>query len=136
MRGTSAAASSEAAPGFNLWLTPFILLNSWTPFLAGTSRWNHQAHEGLSTLSLEWQDFLARRFTEDAGLLKKIANSRSPDQLWASYASFWQKAMDDYGAEFARMTKLAAGVTAKNLAATQQAADEGLRHARQVAQAA
>jgi hypothetical protein len=38
--------------------------------------------------------------------------------------------------EFARMTKLAAGVTAKNIAATQQAADEDLTHARQVAKAA
>jgi hypothetical protein len=113
-----------------------MFLNSWTPFLAGTSCWNHQAHEGFSTLSLEWQDFLARRFKEDAGLLNKIATSRSPDHLWAAYASFWKRAMDDYAAEFARMTKLAAGVTAKNIAATQQAADEGLRHARQVAKAA
>ena len=34
------------------------------------------------------------------------------------------------------MTKLAAVVTAKNLAETQQAADEGLRQGRQVAKAA
>jgi hypothetical protein len=127
---------AEATPGLNFWLAPFMLLNSWTPFLAGTSCWNHQAHEGFSTLSLEWQDFLARRFKEDAGLVNKIATSRSPDQLWAAYASFWKKAMDDYGAEFARMTKLAAGVTAKNLAKAQQAAGEGSRHARQVSKAA
>ena len=136
MRDTAATAPSEATPGFNLWLTPFVFLNSWTPFLAGTSCWNHQAHEGFATLSLEWQDFLARRFKEDAGLLNKIATSASPDQLWAAYASFWKKAMDDYGAEFARMTKLAASVTAKNLAATQQVADEGLRPGSQVAKAA
>ena len=75
-----------------------MALNSWTPFLAGTYCWNHQAHEGFSTISLEWQDFLARRFKEDAGLLNKIATSTSPGQLWAAYASFWKKAMDDYGA--------------------------------------
>ena len=64
------------------------------------------------------------------------ATAPSEDQLWGAYASLWKKAMDDYGAEFARMTKLAAGVTGKNLAATQQAAGEGLGHARRVAKAA
>lgn len=133
MRDAPATAATETIPGFNIWLTPFMLLNSWTPLLAGTSYWNHQAHQGLSTLNLEWQDFLARRFKEDAGLLNKIATSTSPDQLWSAYASFWEKAMDDYGAEFARMTKLVAGVTAKNLAATQQAAGEESKHAGQIA---
>ena len=39
---------SKATPGFNLWLTPFALLNSWTALLAGPSCWNHQAHEGAA----------------------------------------------------------------------------------------
>lgn len=133
MRDTVATLPSEGTSVFNLWLTPFMALNSWTPFLAGTSCWNHQAAEGFSTLSLEWQDFLPRRFKEDGALLNKVSTSTSPDQLWSAYASFWNKAMDDYGAEFARMMNLTAIVTAENLAATQQAADEGLRHRHQVA---
>jgi hypothetical protein len=120
---------------FNLWMTPFTLLNSWNPFLATTSSWHHQGYEGFSAIGLEWQDFVARRFNEGSILVSKIATSRSPDQIWVAYAEFWQTAVDDYGKEFATMMKLASGVAAKSMAATQHA-NEGVRGARHVTKAA
>jgi hypothetical protein len=81
----------------------------------------HQVRERFSTVALEWQDFVARRFKEDSHLLHKIVTCKSPEQVWSAYADFWKKAADDYGKEFAVM------MTTKSMAATEAAAAEGLR---------
>jgi hypothetical protein len=108
----------------NLFLGPALALAMWNPFLAGATKWNGEAHDGFATLVGEWQDFLGRRLKEDLALVQRLTGCSSPDQIWAAYADFWQKAAADYGCECVTMSKLAAGVTNKTWRATQSATEE------------
>ena len=113
----------------NLFPTPVLALTMWNPFLAGAVRWNGKAHDGFATLVGEWQNFVGRRLREDLALVQRLVECNSPDQIWAAYAEFWQKAAEDYGCECVTMSKLAAGVTNKTLRATQSATEEAARSA-------
>ena len=108
----------------NMFVRPALALGVWNPFLAGALRWNAQAHEGIGTIMSEWQDFVGRRLEEDFALMQGLARSRAPDQVWAAYADFWQKAAEDYGKEITSLTKLMTGVTSKMVTAAQSATDE------------
>jgi hypothetical protein len=57
-------------------------------------------------------------------LMQHLAGSRTPDQIVAAHAIFWQKAAEDYTKEFATMTKLLGRMTSKAAQASQAATDE------------
>ena len=89
---------------------PGLPINLWSPAIAGCVEWNAAFHEGIATLSGEWQDFLSRRMKEDFALLQRVGASKSPEQVWSAYFAFWQKAAEDYSHEFARAANFTAGL--------------------------
>ena len=99
-------------------------INIWWPALACCTEWNASVHEGIATLSGEWQDFANRRMKEDFALLQRVSASRSPEQVWAAYIAFWQKAAADYSQEFGRTAKLADGLTSRSMVAMQRQMEE------------
>ena len=99
-------------------------VNIWWPALACCTEWNASAHEGIATLSSEWQDFVGRRMKEDFTLLQRVGVSRSPEQVWAAYTAYWQKAAEDYSQEFGRAAKLAGGVMNRSMGAMQRQMEE------------
>ena len=99
---------------------PAVGLGMWSAWLAGTAKWNAQVQEGFSTLASEWQNFVSWRLKEDFAFMQRVGQCRTPDQMWASHADFWQKAMEDYSKEYMLMGRLAAGVTTKAAAAGHQ----------------
>jgi hypothetical protein len=103
---------------------PVWPLSMWNPFLVGALRWNAQVHEGFGTIASQWQNFVRSRLREDFALIQRVAHSRTPDQVWTSYAKFWQKAVEDYGREYMIIGRLVAGVASKSLAVAQSAAEE------------
>lgn len=119
MRHTAPVHTADTTAYLNPWLAPFAALNGYIPFMAGSSNQSHQAYDALSSIGKEWQDFLARRFKEDADLLGKFASCRSPEEAWLAYADFWKKAADDYTEEFATIMRLTAAATAKTMQAAQ-----------------
>ncbi len=116
------AQAATADQTQNLFLAPTLALTMWNPFLAGAGS-NGQAQDGFAILLAEWQNFLARRFREDLVLAQRLAGYTTPDQIWIAYAEFWQKAAEDYGSEYAKISKLMAGVTNKTSTATQSASN-------------
>jgi hypothetical protein len=56
--------------------------------------------------------------------MQRVAQSRTPDQVSAAYADFWQRAVEDYGKEYVVMGRLVAGLTSKVMAAAQSVAEE------------
>ena len=101
-----------------------MALGTWSPWLVGTAKLSAHVHEGFGTLASEWQNFVGRRLKEDFAFVQQIAQSRTPDQILAAHAEFWQKAMEDYSKEYLLIGSLAAGVTTKSLAAAQSATQE------------
>ena len=102
-----------------MFFAPVLALGMWNPLLAGSPRGNARSHEGFGTIAIEWQDFVGRRLKEDFLLMRCLTHTRTPDQIFAVYADFWQKAAKDYGLEITTMSKLMIGVTTKMPTAAQ-----------------
>jgi hypothetical protein len=49
--------------------------------------------------------------------MERVAQSRSPEQIWAACVDFWQRAVEDYGKEYVTMGRLATSVTGNSMAA-------------------
>jgi hypothetical protein len=96
----------------------------WTPWLVGAAKCNVQIYEGFGTLASEWQNFVSRRIAEDIAHMQRVGHCRTPDQVWAAHADFWQKAVEDYGKEYMLMGRLAASLTTKAAATAQGASQE------------
>lgn len=103
---------------------PGFPVNVWGPALAFNAECNATLHEGFATLSREWQDFLSARMKEDFTLLQRVGTAKSPEEAWAAYASFWQKAVEDYWKEYGRAAKLAGGLMNRSMAAVQRQVQE------------
>jgi Phasin protein len=121
-------------PGLN-WTTdqgmlhaPVWALRMWSPLLSEACRWNAQAREGFGTIASEWQAFVGSRLREDFALMQRVVHSRTPDQIWGAFTEFWQKAVGDYGKEYAIMLRLVAGVASKSVAAATSPAEEVSAH--------
>jgi hypothetical protein len=41
--------------------------------------------------------------------MQQVCAAKAPDEVWNVWLWFWQKAVEDYGAECSAMAKLAAG---------------------------
>jgi hypothetical protein len=96
----------------------------WNQWLVGATQWSGQVHEAFGTLTSEWQNFVSRRLKEDFEFTQRIAQCRTPDQVWSAHADFWQKAIEDYRKEYLLMGKLAGSLPSKAVAAAQCAGME------------
>jgi len=103
---------------------PVWALSMWGPLFVGAFSLLTQVHQGSGAIASECENFVSSRLREDFALMQRIAHSRTPDQHWAAYADFWQKAVEDYAKEYMVMGRLVAGVTSKSVAAAQSAAEK------------
>jgi hypothetical protein len=78
----------------------------------------------IGAIANEWQGFVSRRLTEDVALLQRLSRSTGPDQVIAAYAEFWRKAVEDYGDEVAKMTKLVTDTSSTMAVAAQSATEQ------------
>jgi hypothetical protein len=80
----------------------------WAPAMTGCATANDRAHRACKDMAVEWQAFVGRRFDEDVHLLQELSAAKAPDEVWSAWSRFWQKAAEDYGAEYSAIAKLAA----------------------------
>ena len=119
------AGSSDAEQNHLVFFTPAKALSTWNPLLGVMLKGNADAQEGLGTIATEWQGFLSHRLQEDIMLTQRLAYCRTPEQILSAYGDFWQKAAEDYGKQFATMTKLVTGVAKNVVTATRRVTEEG-----------
>jgi hypothetical protein len=95
---------SKPSGGFPL-TVPMMLCGAMVPaVLTGTATaWSDRCRRELPALLAEWEVFAAQRVKEDLGLVQRIATARSPLDIWAAYADFWQRAYRDYSQEMMAM---------------------------------
>jgi hypothetical protein len=93
-------------------------LSMCSPLWVGTLKLHAQACEGFRTIATEWQRFVSGRLYQDFVLMQRVAQSRTPDQIWTAHAEFWQKAVEDYGREYMVMGKLLADLTVRETASS------------------
>jgi len=100
---------------------PTLAVNMWGACWAGALRVNAQAQAGVGAMGSAWQDFAGRQFKENIAFMQRLGQSRTPDEILATYSEFWSSAADDCSREFSNMIKLATDTTSKVVEA---AADE------------
>ena len=84
----------------------FDALGPLSPMLGGIQAWNGACGNAATAVSREWLDFLSRRMREDLALPQRLASCRGLDEAWQTYATFWEKAVHDYQAEFSELVRL------------------------------
>jgi hypothetical protein len=99
---------------------PGFPVNIWGAALTFNAECYATLHESFLAFSREWQDFLSGRMTEDFALLQRVGSARSPEEVWSTYVAFWQKAAEDYSAEFGRAAKLAGSLVGQSMATVQR----------------
>ena len=103
----------------NMFQAPALALSMWSPLWVEPYKWNSQPYGSIGAIASEWQHFVSGRLREDFVLIERITQSRSPEQIWAAYADFWQRAVQDYGKEYVTMGRLATSATSNSVAAAQ-----------------
>jgi hypothetical protein len=111
----------------NWFAAPATILTLCNPFLIGLTKSNGHAVQGFGTLFSEWQSFVGHRLEQDVMFVQRLARSRSPDEIAAAYADFWQQTTVEYAKEFVTMSKLLAGVNSKTFSFAQAASEEAVR---------
>jgi hypothetical protein len=95
---------------------------AWSSLLAGA--FCVPAVGQIGAIADEWQSFVSRRLSEDIALLQRLSRSTGPDQVIAAHAEFWRKAVEDYGDEVVKMTKLVTDTSSKMAVVAQSATEE------------
>lgn len=99
----------------NMFRAPALAFGMWSPLWVGPRKGNAQVFVGIGAIAGEWQNFVSGRLWKDFAFVRRVAQSRSPDQIWAAYVEFWQRAVEDYGKEYLTIGRLAAGVTSQSV---------------------
>ena len=115
------AINGNAGRSATMLFGPALTFSVWEPIFASALKANAQAQEALGPIAGEWQAFVGHRLQEDMALMQRLAKSRTPEQGLTAYVAFWQKAAEDYGKEFATITKLMGRAASKVARASQVA---------------
>ena len=76
------------------------------PLVEGMAEFDGKVLTGWLALHREWTGFLMRRLQQDVALVHHLAKCAEPQDAFAVYSAFFQKACSDYQGEFAQMAKL------------------------------
>ena len=97
----------EAGDGTNFgYAWPMMPVTPWQIAFDTAVSWNEHMAPTAIALSREWHSFIQRRFEHDVSTLSKICTSQRPDEFWAAYSNFCQKAAEDYQKEFAEISRI------------------------------
>jgi hypothetical protein len=101
---------------------PWPLAWNWlNPGIGAKAAYNTKLHEAFVAISNEWQTFVGQRLKEDLHLMRELGAAKTPEQIWATSARFWQKAAEDYAQEYALMAKLAGDCVVCGVSAAEEA---------------
>ena len=82
------------------------------------------AMAGAGRIATEWLSFVCHRLGEDVRLAEQLAAAKSPAEAWGRYADFWQKAAQEYWAEYAALAKLSGEIVHAGVETSRQGASE------------
>jgi hypothetical protein len=73
---------------------------------------NGKLYAGLVELNKEWANFVNGRLQDDFKLPQQLGACKSPQDVFKVYSDFYRHALEDYQAEFAKLTKMGQGLAA------------------------
>jgi hypothetical protein len=106
---------------------PAASMELWAPFFNGLRALNGGYGATIKAIGSEWSTFIDRRLREDFALPQHLAGCTCPDDAWRIYASFCQKAIDDYQKEFAELARISGELAGESAAAFRKGLDEAIK---------
>ena len=103
---TSAARGADANVPMPPPFDATALLEASRPTLSAAAEMNGRLYETVAALNTEYVGFVNRRLKEDLGLPQQFAACRSLEDVYGVYTGFFQRAVEQYRAEFEQMAKL------------------------------
>jgi len=76
------------------------------PMFAAMTELNGRFIEQMSKANNEWLGFMSRRFNEDMVASRRFMECKTVQELFAAYAEFFQRAQQQYQAEFQYFARL------------------------------
>jgi hypothetical protein len=76
------------------------------PMVAAMTELNGRFIEQVSKANNEWLGFVNRRIKEDIAASQRIMECKTPQDLFAAYSDFFQRAQAQYQAEFQYFARL------------------------------
>ena len=95
-------------------------LIGWSPVLCGMHSWMHGCSAVQASIQKEWLGFVERRVQEDVALQRRLSETKGVDEAWRHYCEFFERAVDDYRAEYAELTKLSSTLASETVHGTMQ----------------
>lgn len=121
-------ADQDKNPGlasFEAWM------NMNRPMFAAMTELNGRFLEQVSRANNEWMGFVNRRFNEDMAASQRFMECKTVQDLFAAYSEFFQRAQQQYQAEFqyfARLNQKLADETATVIKSHMDDVETDVRH--------
>lgn len=101
------------------------------PMLSAMTELNGRFIEQMTRANTEWLGFVNRRFSEDMAASQRFMECRTVQDLFAAYTEFFQRAQQQYQAEFqyfARLNQKLADETASVIKSHMDDVEAEVRH--------
>jgi Phasin protein len=76
------------------------------PTLSAAAEMNGRLYETVAAFNTEYIGFVNRRLKEDLGMPQQLASCRTVEDVYGVYTGFFQRAVEQYQAEFEQLAKL------------------------------
>jgi hypothetical protein len=103
---TSAPRGAEANVPMPPPFDATALLEASRPTLSAAAEVNGRLYETVAALNKEYVGFVNLRLKEDLGLPQQFAACRTLEDVYGVYTGFFQRAVEQYRAEFEHLAKL------------------------------
>ena len=103
---TSVGRSSDASAPMPQPFDVNALLDASRPTLSAAAEMNGRLYETVAAFNTGYVGFINRRLKEDLGMPQKFAACRTLEDFYGVYTGFFQRAAEQYRAEFEQLAKL------------------------------
>lgn len=95
-------------------------LVGWSPLVSGLHAWMRTCSVAQAAMQREWSTFVERRLQADIAQIRKLNETKSCD-AWRLYYEFYEKAVEDYRAEYGHLVTLGSNMLNESMSGTMSA---------------
>lgn len=87
-------------------IQPGQAFSAFSPIVEGVADFNGKVLTSWIELNREWMGFMMGRVQQDVGLVHRLCECTSPQEVYSAYAEFFRKTYSDYQGEVHSIAKL------------------------------
>jgi hypothetical protein len=99
-----AAEPVEAAQSTSF--DPMAMFQTFASKFSEVTAPGNEPTAGLMEMNQHWMDFVGARFKKDSEFFQSLSNCTSPSDLSTAHTDFYKETVEDYRAEFEKISEL------------------------------